>query len=115
MLTKSFITAASFVLGAGILTGCASQTQPATASDTPRAMMCPKCETVWVAKTTGQGTKVQQFTSEKKMVCPECDQMAQSYLQQDGQRVLHNCPTCQVTPTVVTPLQPSHPKGPRSS
>lgn len=114
MLTKSILTAASFVLGASLLAGCASNARPANDATVSAAMMCPKCETVWVRNVTGQGTKVQSFSSEKKMVCPDCDQTARAYLQGD-KTVLHNCPMCKVTPQVVTPTEPSHPKGPRSS
>jgi hypothetical protein len=75
-------------------------------------MMCPKCETVWVApRTTGSGSpKVQAMHWGREMVCPDCDAMAASYFK-DGQKVLHDCPTCNVTPRPAKPYTPSHPKG----
>ena len=114
MLTKTILSAASFILGASVLTGCTSTARPTNDAQASTAMMCPKCETVWVRHVTGQGTKTQSFSSDKKMICPDCDNTARAYLEGD-KAVLHNCPTCKVTPQVVTPTEASHPKGPRSS
>jgi hypothetical protein len=116
--TTSF---ASMALGLITLAGCASSTtrgdDPPKASAATAAMSCPTCETVWVRELTGQGTKVQRFSSNKQMVCPECDATAAAFLDGD-QKVLHNCPQCRVTPTplmpVSAPQQPSHPKGTHS-
>jgi len=36
--------------------------------------------------------------------------MAKAYFK-DGEKVLHNCPTCNVTPRPARPLTPTHPKG----
>ena len=113
MLTKSHSIVASFVLSAGLITGCASTNRPAAASEASAGMMCPKCETVWVSKTTDQGLKTQRLAFDRKMICPECDEQARAYLE-EGKTVLHNCPTCKVTPRVVAPVEPSFPKGPRS-
>ena len=113
----------SLALGFTALSGCAS-----SATSTPRpadvskasiattAMSCPKCETVWVREMTTQGTKIQRFSSDKKMLCPDCDTTAAAYLDGD-QKVLHNCAQCRVTPTPLAPVaapQPSHPKGTHS-
>ena len=75
-------------------------------------MMCPKCETVWVApKTSGSANpKVQALHWGREMVCPDCDAMAASYFK-DGQTVLHDCPTCKVAPRPAKPYTPTHPKG----
>ena len=79
-------------------------------ADVP-GMVCPKCETVWVGpQITGQGTKVQAYQWGREAVCPDCDAMAHSYFK-DGENVLHECPTCKVTPRRATPYTPSHPKG----
>lgn len=104
---------ASVLLGGALAgAGCASgEKGGANAStDASGAMMCPKCETIWVANISHQGTKIQRLTSEKKMICEDCDEMATAYLKGD-KKILHNCPTCKVTPQAVAPTVPSHPKG----
>lgn len=77
-------------------------------------MMCPKCETVWLAPKTSPGgsPKVQAMQWGRQMVCPDCDAMAKAYFK-DGQKVLHDCPTCKVTPRPASPVRPTpaHPKG----
>ena len=94
------------IAGAGCATANRGQTPVASAG-----MMCPKCETVWVTKMVGQGTKIQRLASERNMTCPECDEMAKSQLTGDGKVMLHECPTCKVTPQRVKPTVISHPKG----
>ena len=64
--------------------------------------------------TVGQGTKMQRLSASPGMTCPDCDAMAASYMK-DGEKVLHNCETCKVTPTVLKPAGPlTHPKGTHS-
>lgn len=77
-------------------------------------MMCPKCETVWVAEQTHVGTKVQVLQTKATMACPDCDAMAKSQLMGDGKVKLHDCPSCKVTPQPVTPAKPRHPKATHS-
>jgi hypothetical protein len=111
----------SMALGLTTLAGCASTRGGSGGADAATtsagaAMSCPTCETVWVREVTGQGSKIQRFSSRKQMVCPDCDTSATAYLK-DGQKVLHNCPQCKVTPTPLTPTPaspPSHPKGTHS-
>ena len=75
-------------------------------------MVCPKCETVWVApRSTGSGSpKVQAMHWGREMVCPDCDATASAYFK-DGEKVLHDCPTCKVKPQPAKPYTPTHPKG----
>ena len=74
-------------------------------------MMCPTCKTVWTFDTTGQGTRMQRLEAKPGMTCPTCDAMAASYMK-DGQKVLHDCETCKVTPIALTPgVAPQHEKG----
>jgi len=79
---------------------CASQGSKNDESAS-RGMMCPKCETVWVSKVEGQGTKAQRLTSAKAMTCPDCDATAKAYLE-GGSLILHDCPSCKVKPIEVT-------------
>jgi hypothetical protein len=83
--------------------GCATGKAAASDADA-RGMLCPKCETVWVTRSVGQGTKVQRLASERQMTCPECDATAKSQLSGDGTVTQHNCPTCKVA---LQPVQPS--------
>jgi hypothetical protein len=111
----------SMALGLTTLAGCAStrgteSSKPTATASATAAMSCPKCETVWIRETTGQGTKIQRFASKQAMTCPDCDATAAAYLK-DGEKVLHDCPQCRVAPTPLTPVpapQPSHPKGTHS-
>jgi hypothetical protein len=75
-------------------------------------MACPKCETTWVGPhaQAGGSPKTQALHWGRGEVCPDCDAMAEAYFK-DGEKVLHNCPTCNVTPRATTPYTPSHPKG----
>ena len=112
MAKTASVAAVSFValVAAGCASGKGGNGNDALASG---GMMCPKCETVWVSKVVGQGTKVQRLAYDRKMTCPECDAMAKSQLTGDGKVMLHECPTCKVTPRPVSPNPAplSHPKG----
>lgn len=88
-----------FVLTGVLAVGCASGSNRGL-SDAQHAVECPKCETKWVTQSTPQGNKVTLTKRTGKMVCPECDAMAQSVLLGDDKVQLHNCPTCLVTPTL---------------
>jgi len=93
--------------------GCASSNQDDGGRHGEVAgMMCPTCETVWVGPHPGSGgnPKVQAMHWGREHVCPDCDAMAQSYFK-DGEKVLHDCPTCKVTPRPATPVEPTHPRG----
>ena len=101
-----------FVLAGGSLGGCASTDHGGQARhSSPPGMMCPKCETVWVGpEIRGQGSKVQAYQWGREAVCPDCDAMAHAYFK-DGEKVLHDCPTCKVKPRPAVPYTPTHPKG----
>lgn len=96
-----------------VAAGCASDGKDSSGTAVSGGMMCPKCETVWVKKSVGHGPKIQRLAHERKMTCPDCDAMAKSQLTGDGKVMLHECPTCKVTPKPISltssPL--SHPKG----
>jgi len=105
----------SLVLGGAMFAaGCASSGEKGSSTSSAGGMMCPTCKTVWTFDTVGQGTKMQRLAAQPGMTCPECDSMAAAYMK-DGEKVLHNCETCKVTPTVLKPgAAPAHPKGPHS-
>lgn len=106
------VVVGGLAMGALFLSGCASSSKAATDADTHAymdGMMCPKCETVWVAerKTTGP-RQINRLSHSREMTCPDCDAMARSQLQDDGKVQLHECPTCKVTPKPIKPTE--HPK-----
>lgn len=105
--TLAAITAAALTVG-----GCArtSRSGGARHADVP-GMVCPKCETVWTGpQLTGQGTKVQAYKWGREAVCPDCDAMAKSYFE-NGEKALHDCPTCKVRPQLAEPHRPTRPLG----
>ena len=112
-------TSLVLMLGAMFIGGCAANDRGADdgGHEHMMGMTCPTCETVWVAPkgTVAGGSKVQAMTWGRAMVCPDCDTMAQAYFQ-DGEKVLHDCPTCKVTPRPASrrPFTPTHPKGPHN-
>ena len=108
MNTRITITLVSLGLFAA---GCASQRNGAGADAHSHGIMCPKCETVWMSKLEGQGTKMQRLSSVKGMTCPDCDAMAKAYMEGD-KMVLHDCPTCKVKPVEITRSAAGiHPRG----
>lgn len=111
MLRKISSSVALGVLAGLFTAGCATNRNGGSDSSTDHGVMCPTCETVWVSETVGQGTKTQRMATEKRMTCPDCDRMAKAYLEGD-KTVLHNCPTCKVTPKpVVEGATATHAKG----
>ncbi len=107
------VSVAAVSLAALVAAGCASGNGGSDGgSSASGGMMCPKCETVWVSETVGQGTKVQRLAYDRKMTCPDCDAMAKSQLMGDGKVMLHECATCKVTPKALSPSpELTHPKG----
>lgn len=78
------------------------------ADELSEAVVCPKCETVWVRHGHFHPKKTRIYHMSPEMSCPTCDKMAEAYLE-DGKLVLHNCPDCKVTPKVAKPKDsPSH-------
>ena len=108
MNTRTMTTLTALALFAA---GCASHGNDGNVGPASHGVMCPKCETVWMSNVEGQGTKMQRFSSVKGMTCPDCDAMAKAYT--DGDKtVLHDCPTCKVTPIEVTSAAPrTHERG----
>ena len=101
------------VAGGLVVGGCASDNHAGHGRhEAVSGMTCPKCETVWVYDTRSSAGGRMQWGRE--MVCPDCDVMAEAYFK-DGEKVLHNCPTCNVTPRPARKVTtPTHPKGTHS-
>ena len=106
----------SLVLGGTMFaTGCAASGEKGgSATSAGGGMMCPTCKTVWTFDSVGSGSKMQRLVAQPGMTCPDCDAMAAAYMK-DGDKVLHNCETCKVTPTPLKPsAAPVHSKGTHS-
>ena len=119
MASTKTVSATVVFLVALVTAGCASGRgggDDGSGAVASGGVMCPKCETVWVSEMVDQGTKIQRLAYDRKMICPECDAMATSQLTGDGKAMLHECPTCKVTPKRLSPapITPSHPKGTHS-
>jgi hypothetical protein len=108
----SYASAFFLAIVCAALSGCASTGEKGgSGSAASGGMMCPTCKTVWLFETVGQGTKMQRLATSPEMTCPTCDAMAAAYMK-DGEKVVHNCETCKITPMALKPMAPSaHPKG----
>ena len=89
-----------------LVAGCTSTKNSEVAEEQTMAytegMMCPKCETVWVTyRNRLEPHGITPLSYEHEMTCPDCDKMARSQLLDDGEVMLHECPTCKVTPTKI--------------
>ncbi|HZN64966.1 MAG TPA: hypothetical protein VFB66_06665 [Tepidisphaeraceae bacterium] len=113
---RSIFTYGSLIAASALLAGCASDGggNATGRHDHLSGMACPTCETVWVQESGGTagGSKVTPMRWGRQMTCPDCDAMAEAYFK-DGEKVLHDCPTCKVAPRPARPASspPSHPKG----
>ena len=115
---RGFPVLLSLTLATILASGCHSNggNSSATATaDSGTGMYCPKCETVWI-RTPSRTGRVNLWRSDKKMTCPDCDAMAKSRLMEDGKVMLHECPTCKVTPQAISPADHAlHGKGPHTN
>ena len=76
--------------------------------------MCPKCETVWVRERNRYGPRnVIRLGYSRETTCPDCDAMARSRLLEDGKVMLHECPTCKITPKPILSNETGPPGEPR--
>lgn len=115
---KTTFAIAALVVGfsmAGCASGGGGRSADATGSTAQVAMMCPKCETVWMrGGDTANPSRVQAFSSKRQMVCPTCDDTAKTHLMSDGEPMVHDCPDCKATMVpVTTGAGPARPIGPR--
>jgi len=62
-----------------------------TNTESDVAIMCPKCETVWV-KTPRQVGKAVTYVSTKKMKCDDCKNAVASFM--TSGKLEHTCKTC---------------------
>ena len=95
-----------------LVAGCSSAGGARQSGDhgAMQGMMCPKCQTVWVAGPATSGPRhVTTLSRSPQTTCPDCDAAARSHLM-DGQTTLHECPTCKVVPVQIRTHEPSRPR-----
>lgn len=91
------------MLGSLLVVGGCSSTQGADTHAKVDGMMCPKCETVWTVSRTPSGPRdVTALRKKPEMTCESCDATAKAVLLEDGSKQLHDCPTCKVTPVMIS-------------
>ena len=107
MSTTFRLTMAAFMAaGAVALVGCQSSSKSASSD---HALVCPKCETVWVAekKVFSGPREVHRLQYKPAMSCPTCDKTAKAYFEGGGM-ALHECPDCKAAPRVYKPHPIDH-------
>ena len=66
---------------------------PAAAAAPAQAIMCPKCQAVWVKDTaTVNSHQTTVYVTSKKMMCPECKTAAENFFA--GKNAEHTCKIC---------------------
>ena len=95
---KQVISVAGVALALMVLSGCQSSGQKAeTTVAGEDAVMCAKCETVWVRSPTqvgpprGTATPL-AYRSSKAMVCEDCESIVGTFFKTG--KLEHTCPTC---------------------
>lgn len=73
-----------------ILAASAGVTLHAEETKAPEAVLCPKCETVWIKAPIGG--KAQSYTRVGKMVCEDCRTAVENIFA--GGKLEHACKTC---------------------
>ncbi len=101
-------TAIAVILGALAATARAEDEQ---AGDAETAIMCPKCETVWVKRPDRPGRKTETYVSVKKMKCEDCKNAIESFFATGEFK--HTCATC--GDMVMCKVHPEPTSGPAPS
>lgn len=83
------------VTGVAILAAGCSTVSPkmsADASNKEQAVMCSKCQTVWVQRGYQEGKHVVAYRQDKQMVCPDCQSAIVTFFKTGKWQ--HTCKTC---------------------
>jgi hypothetical protein len=84
------------------MVGCSSL-HPVHPTAAEKAVMCDKCKTTWVVRSSPSGRGVVSYTREKMMVCPHCKSGVQNWLQTG--ELKHGCSHCKGKMTCEKPVQ----------
>ena len=83
------------VAGVAILIAGCSTVSPkmsSEASNKEQAVMCSKCQTVWVQRGYQNGKNVVAYRQDKQMVCPDCQSAIVTFFKTG--KLEHTCKTC---------------------
>jgi hypothetical protein len=81
------------LLAVMLLAGCASATRSdAAAADGSRAVMCSKCETVWVERPDPTDLYLLTYRTEEAMRCPDCVSRVRNFFSTGAFE--HTCSSC---------------------
>src|SRR5688500_3291308 len=89
-----WVCASAIVAAIVTLAGCKSGEKSEASASGDDAVMCGKCETVWV-RTEDHGLRAKGFTvyrTEKRMVCPDCESAMANFVKTG--KLAHTCKTC---------------------
>lgn len=73
------------------LVGC-NNSQKAEAEEGESVVVCSKCETVWVSRPSGLGSRTIVYRSAKEMHCADCEKIAQGAFKSGT--LDHQCTHC---------------------
>lgn len=84
------------------LVSCTSMHAPhPTAQE--NAVMCDKCKTTWIVRSTPGGKSLMSYTRTKVMVCPDCKSAVQNWMETGTLK--HSCSHCNGKLTCEKPVQ----------
>jgi len=69
-----------------------AESESTKADKADAAIMCPKCETVWVKKISRQGRRAETFVSARQMKCNDCKNAVENFISTG--KFAHTCKTC---------------------
>lgn len=100
-ISKCLTLAVPFVFAVAVLAlgpGCQptkstmATTQTAVSTPTDQAVMCDKCRTVWVMRSSSNFKGITTFSRKPKMVCEDCTSAAANFLK--TRKLEYTCKTC---------------------
>lgn len=95
------LTGLVVVLAGMGLASCTSL-HPAHPTTAENAVMCDKCKTTWVVRSSPFGRGIVSYTREKMMVCPHCKSAVQNWLETG--ELKHRCSHCKGKMTCEKPV-----------
>lgn len=85
-------TAVAVLLGILALPARAEEVKRAEATNTDKAVMCAKCETVWVKTQRQVGPRATVLVTSKKMLCDDCRSAVENFFTTG--KFEHECKHC---------------------
>ena len=95
MKTKSRIAGGALCSLLAMLAVASSQTatsEEPTTNTAEKAVMCSKCQTVWIQRMLPTGKNTFVYRQEKSMICPDCESAVAMFFKTG--KLKHSCKTC---------------------